>query len=428
MASPPEVIRPERHESNMAGNEDIRVLRDLAKQVAEIAAKDIQDQRRDLWRRHNSLQRTRPPIYVRWSACWQEVLPPDKLRCQDPFFRNYERAFRESILQDRLGDDYIIEPWVTVQATYATPTGPRRWGPEIRHIPSPEKRGAWKFDPALKTEADFDKMLGPRHVIDEAASARNLAKLQAAVGDILEVALDRGTHYRHWAADISTDLAQLRGLEQFMLDMMDRPAWLHKLLAFMRDGILRAQAQAEEAGDWRLCHHVNQAMPYAQELPDPAANGTPVKRSRLWVFMASQETTLVSPAMFEEFMLQYQIPIMEKFGLAAYGCCEDLTRKIGCLRKIPNLRRIAVTPWADVRYCAEQIQQDYVMSWRPSPAEMICRGFDPDRVRRLTREGLEAAKGCHVDITLKDVETINGNFDNLIEWTRIVRNIVENCA
>lgn len=412
----------------MSNDKDIVILRDLAKQVADIAAGDIQDQRRDLWRRHNSLQRTRPLIYIRWFSCLHEVVPEDKLKCRDPFFRQHELSLREKIYQDRLGDDFIIEPWITLQATYATPTGLHRWGPEIKHHLSTEKGGAFGFDPPLKTEADLDKLVMPHHEIDEQATARDLAKLQDAVGDILTVNLDRGPYYRMWSGDISTDIAHLRGLEQVMWDMMDRPKWLHKLLAFMRDSILQVHEQAEAAGDWRLCDHENQAMSYATELSDPAANSEPVKREQLWVFLASQETTLVSPAMFDEFMLQYQIPIMEKFGLAAYGCCEDLTRKIDLLRKIPNLRRIAVTPWADVRACAEQIQQDYVFSWRPSPAEMICTGFDPEKVRPFIRAGLEASKNCHVDITLKDIETIDGNFDNLIEWTRIVREIVEDYA
>ncbi len=412
----------------MTDNGDILIVRDLAKRVAEVAAKDIQDERRDLWRRHNSLQKTRPLVYVRWIACRHEVIGPETLRCRDPFFRAREFALQDMLHQDRLGDDFIIEPWITVGATYAAPSGPARWGPEIRYHPSPENRGAWKFDPPLKTEADIEKIVAPRHAIDEQATARDFARLQDAVGDILTVNLDRGPYWRGWPADISTDIVQLRGLEEFMLDMVDRPEWLHRLLALMRDGILHAQAQAEAAGDWRLCHHANQTMPYALELADPAANSQPVKRDELWVFMSSQETTLVSPAMFDEFMVAYQIPIIENFGLSAYGCCEDLTRKIDCLRKIPNLRRISVTPWADVRSCAEQIGTDYVISWRPSPAEMICTGFNPEKVRRLLREGLEATKGCHVDISLKDVETIGGRFEDLVEWARIAREIVEEFA
>ena len=77
----------------------------------------------------------------------------------------------------------------------------------------------------------------------------------------------------------------------------------------------------------------------------PAANSEPVKRDQLWLFMAAQEFALISPDMHDEFLLEYQLPILKKFALTAYGCCEDLTQKIDILRRIPNLRRIAVTPW-----------------------------------------------------------------------------------
>ena len=103
--------------------------------------------------------------------------------------------------------------------------------------------------------------------------------------------------------------------------------------------------------------------------------------------------------MHGEFLLQYQLPILRQFGLAAYGCCEDLTRKIGMLRKIPNLRRIAVSPFADVARCAEQIGRDYVLSYRPSPSDMVGYGFNPERVRAILRRDLTACRDCCVDIT-----------------------------
>ena len=117
----------------------------------------------------------------------------------------------------------------------------------------------------------------------------------------------------------------------------------------------------------------------------------PVNRDQLWVFVASQETTAVGPRQFDEFMLQYQIPIMAPFGLVAYGCCEDLTRKIDVLRQIPNLRRIAVSPMADVAQCAEQIGQDYVFSYRPSPTDMVGYGLNPKRFSDLLKRDLMAA-------------------------------------
>ena len=57
-------------------NGDVRILRDLAERYAEVAHEGIQEERRDLWRRHNSLVPTRPPIYVRAFA-WREADFPE---------------------------------------------------------------------------------------------------------------------------------------------------------------------------------------------------------------------------------------------------------------------------------------------------------------------------------------------------------------
>jgi len=167
-------------------------------------------------------------------------------------------------------------------------------------------------------------------------------------------------------------------------------------------------------------------MSYALDLPDPRADGDSVKRDQLWGYFAAQEMAQVSPQMHDEFILRYQMPMIEKFGLIAYGCCENLTSKIDMLRKIPNLRRIAVAPSADVRKCAEQIQQDYVLSWRPNPSEMICCGFNPDHIRKVVKDAMEVSRGCHVDITLKDVQTVQHHPENLREWVKIVREVADN--
>jgi hypothetical protein len=399
---------------------DIRILRNLAEQYVQICSRPAMEERRDLWRRHNSLQRTRPLIYVRAFA-WQEM-PESKCRCQDPLYCHYEDFFRQSLFRDTFDDDFIFEPWVTVLAvSVAPPEGV--WGLPVPRTVSDEPRGSYVWDPPIKAESDAAFLVEPHHVIDEAETERRLDKLHGAIGDIITINVDRAPIYRMWNGDISTQLAYLRGLEQLMWDMMDRPAWLHQVLAFMRDGILQTHEEAESAGDWSLSAHQNQAMPYAEELCDPAPNSVPVSRAALWYFAGSQETTAVGPKQFDEFMLQYQLPILEKFGLIAYGCCEDLTRKIDVLRQIPNLRRIAVSPMADVARCAAQIGQDYVLSYRPNPSEMVGYGFKPNAIRETLKRDLEACGDCHVDITLKDVETVQGDGERVRRWVGIAREI-----
>ena len=398
---------------------DREILRDLARQYLDTCHKLAQHERRILWRRHNSLQPTRPLIYVRAYA-WQEM-PQSQCRCEDPFFRGYEDFFRRHLFWDSFDDDSIFEPWVTVQAVHKC----AGWGVDIRRHRSDDPRGSFKIDYPLKELEDIDKLRHPWHEIDEEQTANRVERLQETLGDIITVNLDRGPAYRSWSADISTDLGYLRGIEHFMADMMDHPEWLHRLAGFMSAGILRTHEQAEENGDWGLCAHQNQAMSYAEELEDPASNVNGVKRKQLWCFTAAQEMACVSPAMHDEFLLQYQRPIMEKFGLSSYGCCEDLTNKIDMLRQIPNLRRIAITCFADVAKCAEQIGTDYVLSYRPSPTDMVGYGFDEERIRTILRRDLEASRNCHVDITLKDVETVQGDPERIGKWTRITREVID---
>ncbi len=400
---------------------DRSILRRLAEEYLAVCADPIQQERRSLWRAHNSLKRTRPLIYTRAFA-WAEMAE-SALLCQDTFFRPFENFFRYQLYWNTLNDDSVFEPWVTVNAAYQC----AGWGLQVERSFADEPGGSFKVDYPLKEEADLDRLRLPWHEIDEEATRRRVERLHDAIGDIIMINLDRGPAYRLWTGDLSTDLGYLRGIEHFMLDMYDRPAWLHRVMAFLRDGVLRAHEQAEAAGDWGLCAHQNQAMPYAEELPDPAPNTNGVSRSQLWGYMAAQEFTLVSPALHEEFLLQYQLPILQAFGLAAYGCCEDLTRKIKLLRQIPNLRRIGVSPFANVARCAEQIGGDYVLSYRPSPAEMVSCAFDPDTIRATLRRDLSICKtnGCHTDITLKDVETVERDPRRVREWVNITRQVIE---
>lgn len=405
----------------MGNRKEIEILRELVKNYLDVCRDKRQDELRILWSRHNSMKKVKPLIYVRAFA-WREM-PDSKCKIEDPFFAGYENILRESLFRSSFKDDFIFEPWLTVAATYRT----EGWGIEGSKICTEEDNTltAWKEDYPIKDLQDIEKMKLPAHEIDEVKTAEEHERLFDAVGDMITINVDRGSAYRMWTADISTTLGHLRGIENLMLDMMDNPEWLHRLLSFMRDGILKAQKEAESAGDWGLCAHQNQAMPYADELQRPAPNRNGVKRRDLWCHMSSQEYTLVSPAMQDEFLLQYQLPILKEFGLASYGCCEDLSAKIDILRQIPNLRRIAVSPFANVAKCAEQIGKDYVLSYRPSPADMVSYGFDEDRISKILRRDLNICRNSHVDVTLKDVETVQHDTSRIRKWTELTRNIID---
>lgn len=401
-------------------------LYDLASRVAEIAQSDDMNRKRELWRKQNSFQGDRPLIYLRAFA-FEEDFDQSQLRCTDPMLRRYEMELHQSIYRSTLGDDYVIEPWLSMDSNYRMVNG-ERWGVPVTLGEKPVAGGAAAFHPVLLDE-DFSCLKTHPYEVDEQATALRREKLEEALGGAMPVFVSRQGPYSMWSGDISTDIAKLRGLEQIMWDAYDRPEWLHSLLAFMRDAILTNIDEAEKAGGFSLADHQNQCIPYAMELADPNPAVTGVSCKQLWRFVAAQEYTGFGPDMFWEFILQYQKPIMEKFGLSAYGCCEDLTGKIPYLRRVSNLRRIAVSPFANARRCAEEIGKDYILSWRPNPSSMVATGLDEDFVRKHMREHFAIFKENHnyFDITLKDVETVSHQPENVRRWTQIVREEIENC-
>ncbi len=410
----------------MSRQKNIDVLKKLAARYAEISALPVQEEKRILWTEHFSLKPTRVPIlatYGMWNVWCREVFGDDKMECEDSFYRNFERDLKMRIFQHEVvGDDFIQEPWITIGAAVKGGWG-NLWGVEETMHRSDVDGGAASYDPPLKSWDDVSKLRMTHHEIDEAATARNIEKLSEAVGGILPIDVQRTPAHIGFMADISTSINKLRGMEQFMLDMYESPEELHRLLAFMRDGILKNNQEAEDAGDFSLTSGQNQAMCYANGLERPRPNSGARKRKDIWGFCAAQEFTLISPEFHEEFMFQYQKPIYEHFGLVHYGCCEDLGRKIGMLRKLKNLRSIAVTPVADVRLCAEQIGTDYAISWRPNPTDMVCCGYDEDRIRRIIGDGLSACRGGYLHIHLKDVETVEGDPARLTRWVKLIREL-----
>ena len=57
-------------------------------------------------------------------------------------------------------------------------------------------------------------------------------------------------------------------------------------------------------------------------------------------------------------------------GSKRTGCCEPLDRKMDIVEKIPNLRKVSITPWADVNVAAESIGKKYVLAAKPNPASV----------------------------------------------------------
>jgi hypothetical protein len=141
----------------------------------------------------------------------------------------------------------------------------------------------------------------------------------------------------------------------------------------------------------------------------------------MWGFAESQETVGVSPGMFAEFVFPYQLAILERFGLNCYGCCEPVDSRWHILKEIPRLRRVSVSPWANLPAMAEMLGDAYICSIKPNPADLAMDTFDEDRIRANLREALSITRHCHTEIIMKDNHTIRNDPQRVIRWARIAK-------
>ena len=396
---------------------DRQVLRRLARRVAELAARPIEAQKRDLWYRHNALQATRPLVFCDPENGWNEIITPDQLECQGPLARRWEMTLRKEVFWGaQMGDDRVIEPVFNVAHVYTESD----WGMHETLIGG-QDGGSYVWDAPLKVYGDMPKLHPPRIAVDDRATARVLDLAEETLGDLLTVRLKTGWW---WSLGMTWTLVNLRGLAQVMYDMIDRPHELHRLMAFLRDGHLAKLDFLERNGLLSLnndgTYVGSGGFGWTHELPQPDFDGR-VRACDMWGFGESQETVGVSPGMFAEFVYPYQLPILERFGLNCYGCCEPLDTRWHVVEQTPNLRRVSISPWADHARMADLLGDRYIYSLKPRPADLAMETFDQERVRAELRGTLQVTRDCRVEVIMKDNHTIRHDPRRVTRWVQIAQ-------
>jgi len=402
---------------------DRETLRELGRRVADIAAEPLQAQRAAMWRRHNDLRPERPMVLVFPEGAWREMLPREEMTCKEGLARDYEYDLRVRLYYaEHLPDDNVIEAAVYTPVVVHN-TG---WGLESETTRSGDPLGAHRFDPVLRSEADIDRLRIPEITVDWSVTRERHALLADIFDGILPVVTQGQATYGLAPID---HYSQLRGIDQTFLDLVDNPEMVHKAIGRIVDGHLAVIYALEKEGALSLPngrHYTGSGgTAYTDQLPSPGFDGIHARSLDQWGFATAQIFSEVSPAMHDEFALQYEKRVLKLFGLNCYGCCEPLHHKLDIVKTIPRLRRVSISPWADVDVSAESLGNDYIFSWKPNPAVVAGEGWDEETVRHGIRDFLRRTRGCVVEMILKDTHTCRNQPRRMWEWVRIAREEAE---
>ncbi len=433
MVGKPESRRPEstdqafqQHLSHEQLTQDRDILRPLARQYAEIAHKDRNADKRRLHRAVNDLQPVRPVVLID-ELPWHEMNIDDMLTlaCQDPYLQSVEWQLRTVIYRDRfMPADMIVPPYVSIaKVIHSTGIG-ITVDEDTRVTDAANPIISHEYKDILRSDADLAQLQNPVITYDQVETLRRYQLVGDMIGDLVPV---RITGIPHFSVTTWDDIARYRGVNQLLMDLMDRPEFSHRVVRRLTDIYLSQLEQYENLGlfdrDPRSLH----CTPIlTSQLPKPNVAEETLKRQHIWGRGTAQIFASVSKAMHNEFDIEYMKETVGQCGLVYYGCCEPLDTKMDIVERIPNLRKVGVTPWADVNRATEAIQDRFVVSAKPNPAAVAVSCLDIDHLRKEIGEILDAVRrnNCSCDIVLKDISTCCRRPENIFEWEQTVMEMV----
>jgi hypothetical protein len=418
----------------MTTEADRRIVRELAKRVADIAAHPDQQEKAERWTRLNRLERVRPTIHVQALApnIWEELLPEDTCRCVDPFMRHQERALRRTIyVWEHVRDDRVIDEVIACPIAVIGDIRTRNFGMPREVTHSGEPSGAYSIGNVFADERDVERIETEAHLsVDWDKTEVQFSRLGELYDGILRVE-KRGPSF-FWMPVMDVFI-QWRGIEQMFIDLIERPAWVHEALERITCGYLSNLHEYERLG-LLSPGHANTMLgsggyAWSDQLPAPGYDAQHVRLCDLWARCATQIfTNEISPAMHEEFAVRYERRLLQPFGLACYGCCEPLDRKMDVVRTIPNLRRVSMSPWVDIDRAAAEVGRDFVYTHKPNPTIVSMETWHPELARDELKTMFEKTRDNVLEVNLQDLHTVRGEPFRLTEWTRIALELAEEYA
>ncbi len=416
---------------------EIDYLRTLAQKMRDLSVESVNEKKRQDWTDLNDLQKGTKPLFINhyWPVALGELFPDNFYVCTSNRGKYYEIYMKTRIFYaETLQDDNVIEPVITCPMTFSAKDYKDierkvKWSSSDTHGET-----AYEIIPVIKEAQDIENLTDPELIFDRETSERDFREAQEIFEPILTVIKATQT----FASKIPDEYSWLRGLEDTYTDMYDDPDWLHDALGKITENFKKRFKLFEEAGLWGAIDNSDPlgsaGLRYAtgvsdyRKVKDGDFFNYKAQLKESWGFTCAEVWHCVSPDMHDEFGFEYDKQIVPMFKYMNVGCCEVLDKKIDLVKQIPNVRKVSVSEWCDVKNAAIQLKDDYVYSYRAAGVHFVPDEWDRAAAEKELRTVLSACKenNCLVEIVLNIGGSIGKNAEQKVrEWSQLTRSLID---
>ena len=391
------------------------VLTDLLAEALELWQSPEQERRRRLWADHFNQRTDEVPVSCAMfqgsqDLVWQKILPESTFMHKEGMGRIVEMHLRHTLWRAKhIPDDTPHDPTLRLSALPALAPD-ELWGVPLASESTGQAGGAYKPVPPLQDPDDIGKLRAPEFCCDGEAFARLRDEVVELVGEGLPVvatcdALHNGPF--EWAV-------RLRGIDNLLLDVYDRPEWLKELMAFLSGAIVAYHRQRGQHGSVHVPTDCALHSPW-----DDYADGELKWLSSCWGYLHAQSAASYGPDTYAEFVQPYNVPIARLYGRVYYHGCECLDEKAEIISGLPHLAQFHVSPWSDPAVIGEKLPDTVSLEVHSHPTNVLLL-WDAAQMREELNDLARAAGSHPFNLKLCDIQTIDGP-DALVTWSRVAR-------
>jgi uroporphyrinogen-III decarboxylase len=330
------------------------------------------------------------------NAMWFDILSYDARDYYTKPDVYLECQLRMSLFRNKyFDDDTVIGKNIPIWL--GVPFEPSFFGIEVVFVPDEDP---WiGKNPVIHSENDLDRLEYPDFF--KSGLMPKAHEMYSAIKELLDD--DYSVTFPEWGRSPFAVSLHLRGMGNIVMDMIENPEFVHKLMKFMNESRKRWTTERFKF----LGYPVEKGNLYNDEVNCP----------------------LLSPSLYKEFILPYEQE-MSYFhhGIAYWHSCGITTPLLNLIKQIDGLDMFHVGPWTDFAEANKVFGKTTALEYCQNPISDIYSASEDD-IRKKLIYVLNSGKGNAYTIRADGLQkrySLEDDLKKIFDWMKVAKSILNN--